>query len=805
MKIKHKLSLIFTLLLSLPVTAVVFVTLLWATANVETRAINNVKSALELGTLHLASELSNISETIDIYAQTREVKSLDPEQFLPFLRREIARKAPQYEKFVIGLPNGYTYNTSGGNSKQGWLRTLDDSAPDSPPYSLLDRDYWQATIGNNSENKIVYFVSQPMISYSTGARQVMIARTLLDEEGKVAALLGTTFEWGRIEQLINDIRDQYFSHFDWPARLMLVDRNGNYWYHWNPNKIVQHLTNEMGQPVFDARGQAISVISSLREENIPALNALFTRPIPNGVQLTQFQTPQSKDDLLFIHSTIASSGYMLGVVVSKSELLQPLTQLKHNYLWLLALVMLFSSLAGVIVARSFSQPMEQLTYAAQAFSKGEKSPLKITSGSDEIRQLSLSFCDMRDIIFHREAELARSESRLNYAFQGANDGLWDWDLATNEVFYSPRWFSMLGYCASDFDQNITTYFSLLKPESNDIVNRELDAYLSGQHQTFRIKVQLRHRDGHYVHVLSRAFAVFDFSTGKAIRLVGTHVDISEQVAFEQKIQSLNDDLESRVMHRTLDLEVAKEAALKAQTQAEQASRSKSRFLANMSHELRTPLNSIIGFSERLIDRLQSSIEPRHMEALLAIQRNGRQLLAIINDVLDTQRIAGGDIILCINYVMIPELFDQLMRSFQEQAASKNISLSCSVGGDINHRSVQADPVRLRQILSNLISNALKFTHTGSVHFSAEPETRRRRLGMRFDVKDTGQGLYLDDTEDLFTAFTQGDESITRAHAGTGLGLTLVKQLTELHQGAVSVESTLGQGSTFSIWIPAEKS
>lgn len=254
--------------------------------------------------------------------------------------------------------------------------------------------------------------------------------------------------------------------------------------------------------------------------------------------------------------------------------------------------------------------------------------------------------------------------------------------------------------------------------------------------------------------------------------------------------------------RTADLEAAKEAALQAQADAEQSSMAKSRFLANMSHELRTPLNAINGFSERLIERLGDQVEPRHRDALMTIARNGKHLLTMINDILDTQKIDSGEVRLARSQIVIPEFLDKLAREHDAER-KPGVEFHYSCDPDIELRSLHADPNRLRQILSNLLSNAFKFTHQGSVSLRAIAETRNRRRGMRFEITDTGPGIPKALVGQLFHPFTQLDDSLTRSNKGTGLGLTLVKLLTELHNGQVSVDTERSIGSQFVVWIPDE--
>ena len=803
MKIKHNLGLLFALLLFVPVFTVILVALSWSSENIEKSALNNLKSAVQLSVQQLSTEFDLVNETLAIYANSDKIQSQDPALFLPYLRGELKRLRPRYEKFIFGLPDGSYYNTAGGNAYQGMRSSLDDSNPTAPLHSIIKRDYWQATIGDNTEAQALTFVSLPMISQTTGVRQIVVARSVISDS-RVVGLLAASISWDVIESYVAQLSQDHFAEFNWPARLILTDRAGNYWHHWNPEKIVQRLVDENGQSVVDSTATTVSLISNIKDENIPELNQLYNNGLASGVQAQAFKTSRDASGYYFILQPIPHSSYVLGVIVSQDELLSPLSQLKKKYLWLLIFTLGVGGIAGLFLGNSLSAPIDKLILAAEALSDDKLVPISTDKGPEEVKALSLAFESIRQKLVKKESELATTASRFHYAMLGANDGLWDWNLETNEVFYSPRWVTMLGYDPETFKPNTTSFLQLLHPDDEKKIAQHTKDYLRGSEKSFRTSMRLKHSDGHYVHILSRAFAVRDETSGRALRLVGTHIDISEQVAFEEEIKALNEKLEERIASRTQDLLFAKESAIKAQQQAEEANHAKSRFLANMSHELRTPLNSINGFADRLITRLEGTIESRHMDALKTIARNGRQLLHIINDILDTQRIDTGDVSLKYSLVLIPELFDQLNRTHKAEADKKGIELHFNYPSDIDHRSIYADPVRIRQILENLISNALKFTQKGSVSLRTSVTQHEHRDGMLFQVQDTGQGIETSLLDALFSPFSQADDSDSRPTPGSGLGLTLVRLLTEMHHGVITVTSEIGKGSTFAVWIPDKK-
>jgi PAS domain S-box-containing protein len=229
-----------------------------------------------------------------------------------------------------------------------------------------------------------------------------------------------------------------------------------------------------------------------------------------------------------------------------------------------------------------------------------------------------------------------------------------------------------------------------------------------------------------------------------------------------------------------------------------AQKAKEQFLANISHEIRTPINGIAGMAELLS---QSPSDEESVTYLNAIKTAADNLKVIINDILDLASIESGKLKFEKIGFNVKDLLSSLIDTFQVQAREKGIQVTAQVDEAAN-TILLGDPVRLNQVLINLIGNAIKFTHNGyiKVHCSVEKK-HRRKYEMRFDVIDTGIGIPTDKLETIFESFSQADESVTRKYGGTGLGLTIVKQLVELQGGRITVESVEDQGSTFSVHIP----
>jgi len=392
------------------------------------------------------------------------------------------------------------------------------------------------------------------------------------------------------------------------------------------------------------------------------------------------------------------------------------------------------------------------------------------------RSFSLDHQVLLQRLGERQSALAEVERKLAIAVEASGDGLFEADLIAGTRQMSVGWAAMLGYEVAEIAD--ATLPSFVHPDDRAMVEQDYEAHFRGETLQTSSELRLRCKDGSYKWVLSRARLVSRTPDGRPWRFIGTTIDVSARKALEFQLEHARDV-------------------------AEHANEAKSMFVANMSHEIRTPLNGVIGVAG-VLARTPLSAEQRDMVGL--VQSSAKVLERLLSDILDQSKLEAGDFELQMAPFDLRETIEaaaELMRArADEKALSFEVNFDPSADGIF-----RGDGVRLRQVLSNLAANAIKFTEQGEVRIdvtATEPAAPGAPTELRIVVGDTGIGFDESTAQRLFARFVQADGSISRRFGGTGLGLAISKALTERMGGQIGAESELGVGSRFTVVLPLER-
>lgn len=485
----------------------------------------------------------------------------------------------------------------------------------------------------------------------------------------------------------------------------------------------------------------------------------------------------------------------------------------------LCIAALFGSLVvGILTARWIAKPILRLNAAAQNIARGEWEKTVEINRSDAVGQLGQSFNEMARQLQQYFSELqtsnqslAESESKLNQILSAIPVGISVHDLTGQLIYANDTSTKLLGIEAfpEATAEQLASAYHAYRAGTDELYPIEAMPIIRAlQGETAKVEdLEICHSER---RVLLEVYGTpLVDATGKIIAAIAAFMDISDRKRAEKILSDYNRTLEIEVVERTQELLDAKEAA-------DSANRAKSTFLSNMSHELRTPLNAILGFAQLL--QFSKNLSPAEKTNVNTIIRSGEHLLSLINDVLDLAKIEAGRLALNEEKFSLFALLEEIEIMFRLKAEEKGLQLLVESSPDLP-QYIRADAVKLRQILINLLSNALKFTsegritvRVGSRHGDRQsPDAIARDsadfLMLNFQVEDTGLGIATDELDRIFEAFFQ-TKSGQQSHQGTGLGLPISRQFATLMGGSLSVTSEIGKGSIFELIVrvqPAVKS
>ena len=546
----------------------------------------------------------------------------------------------------------------------------------------------------------------------------------------------------------------------------------------NSTAALSFNDEQTGREVLAALQAKQSVIHACLYDKDGRVFAAYNRDAANS----RFSPPQAHTDAIAIGARsmvlfqpILLNGERIGTIYLEADLVD-LQQRLARFLKIDFLVLLVSLAIAFLLSyrlqRVISGPIRELADTASSVSANENYSIRATKrGADEIGQLYDQFNSMLDRLQQRDVDLQRAHDNLEKRVAERTSYL-------NALIQN----SPLGIMVLDSKQAVqlcnSAFEKLFEHTRQEVLGRpiaELFADVEPLLQAHRLALdeipinriaRLKRRDGSSVDIeLNTVGLIVD---GKLLGSLGIYQDISARKRAEEEMQR------------------AKEAA-------EDASRAKSEFLANMSHEIRTPLNGVMGMTELALD---TELTPEQREYLDTVKISANSLLIVINDILDYSKIEAGKVDLDMADFNLREALEGVLKTVALRADEKGLELLCEIAPEVPG-VVHGDSSRLKQVVLNLITNAIKFTHEGEVALKVQLErTEGNDCVLHFTVTDTGIGVPLEKQKIIFDPFTQADSSTTRKYGGTGLGLTISSRLTEMMGGKLWMESEVGKGTRF---------
>jgi len=622
--------------------------------------------------------------------------------------------------------------------------------------SYAHRDYFINTVKSNRPQ-----ISMPFISSVNGHPVVMMTSLLYNRDGSLKGLLCGAIDLQEKEGLFGSLRNVQLGSNGY---LYLFASDRTMVMHPDPSRIMKR----------DVK---------------PGVNTLFDRSL-EGFEGSGETINSRGLHFLASFKHLQSTDWILAANYPVAEAYQPITRFRNFYL----LGMLFVLLSAIVMAWrlgiGIAGPLICFTARINCLAQpgsDKKQRLDVNS-VDELGLLAGSFNTLLDELQRREKELQESEDK----FRTVADNTYDWEywqgIDGSLVYISSSCERITGYSAEEFMQDPGLLTKVVHPDDRGNFTQHVeedDATGIAKRECGMHAFRIVAKNGEEYWIGHVCHEVFD-REGESIGRRACNRDITANRQAEEKLLVF-----SALMER-------KNAELGAALiTAEEATQAKSTFLATMSHEIRTPMNGVIGMTGLLLD---TELNEEQREFAEIVRKSGENLLGVINDILDISKIEAGKLDMEILDFDLRATLEDTTELLAMRALDSGLELVCRIDPGVP-LYLKGDPGRLRQVITNLAGNAVKFTHGGEVVISVSCESEQDGfVELRFEIKDTGIGISEDRRAAIFSPFTQADGSTTRKYGGTGLGLAICKQLVELMGGKIGVESEEGKGSTF--WFNA---
>lgn len=788
MRLQKKLSIALALTALVPLVALISIALYHSTNTTEQLSLDLAQRTTQAGASHLNAYFSQRVAEIAVYARSPLLASMEISQFDRYLRAERSRFGHEYEKFIVGFPDGRVYSTASGNPAQNGVLTTNDDDPSATPKSIRDRDFWKATIRDNVRGEEIRFISNPMISFTSGIKQIVVAATIINERGKVAGMIGGALQWSRIEALIDEVHREVIRAYDNQARFMIVTANGEYLYHWDSSKTVRLVRDDQGQLIKNAAGDNIVASSNISDEPYGEIARSGAAMLKGKSGVASFFDDELKLDVYLIYAPIGDTGYSVGLVLPQHLVTQPVANLRGVFFTITLFVVAFVILSAPIISRQFINPISKLSRLSQRVANGNLSLRAPIDRNDEIGVLSRAFNEMIEKLELRENELRGAHLKLETAVVEKTARLHE-EVAIKETVQAQlkieceraqryldvanvmllvlrpnqtielinrKGCELIGY--DDADLIGKNWFDhCAPPDVRDTLRSEFVSVANGEARMSPYSESyICDREGNRRLIAWRNSEVRD-NEGRLVSIIASGEDITERSRIDQM---------------------------------------KRDFVSVVSHELRTPLTSIRGALGLFgtVSTIQLTPEGAHL--LEIANRNVERLSLLINDILDIDKIESGRMKFEFQTLSISPLIKQSIES--NRAYGQQFGVSFVLNDKCRDVKAKVDGVRFQQVMSNLLSNAAKFSPPNK---PIAIDVERAGDKVRVSVKNDGEGIADEFKDKIFQKFSQADRSNTRSKGGTGLGLSIAKALVENMGGNISFFSVQNQGTTFFFELP----
>jgi PAS domain S-box-containing protein len=657
------------------------------------------------------------------------------------LEPDVVNNPDEAQKF---LDSGYALKSLFDNavflfSPDGKLIAESPFLPGRRGKDISFRPYFRTTMATGKPH-----ISAPYVStHRPGHPAVMLTAPVRDRQGRIVALLGGSFD--------------LLGHNNILAGLATM-KSGKQGY-------VYLFTTDRTMIMHPDRSRI------MKQDVPPGSNLMYDKAIAG------FEGSGETINSRGLHSLasfkrLQYTGWILAANYPVAEAFAPLGAARRNYFACLALVTLLVVGGIWYLMHSYLSPLNRMTRYLVNPENTDRLLPTIFETKDEIGDLAQVFnTSITNLALQHEA-LRESEEKLRAFFNAANFGVSITDTSGTYIMFNNWWRDSLGY--DDYELKNLTYVDVTFADDKEMSSRRFLEVLDGKTDMYQIESRYVRKDSTTFWGNLSASAIKD-KNNNVINLIGMVTNITERKQAEEELH-------------------------KAKTAAEEANRAKSQFLANMSHEIRTPMNGIIGMTQLLH---MTDLSTEQKEYLGLIDSSGRNLLSLINDILDLSKIESGLIELEQAEFSLEHAISNVIKTQQSAISDKQLTLIFDSAADVP-TTVLGDQLRFKQILLNLLGNAIKFTAQGGISIYLSLESRLDdSVIVHVSIADTGIGIGPEQIKKIFGAFTQADSSTTRKYGGTGLGLNICRKLVELMGGSIQAESTPGAGSIFHLLLPFE--